>query len=192
MKNSFTKIGILAVVIMFTLTSCDKDDTEPIEPVQDKEMFAMGIEVRSDTGLMEKGILVGTEPELKKAIQGNEGEIYLTKESQANNIYIPNPDVGVSGDDTTDDCWNEITSYYNNNYNIWLQKANEYCKDVSICLTCPEAGGGLYVLYVIEPNSINCITDEELDFSLAYALKPFPYDPGDYESEEVSMYIKRM
>ncbi|RKD14443.1 hypothetical protein BCY91_08190 [Pelobium manganitolerans] len=58
---------------------------------------------------------------------------------------------------------------------------------VYVCLTCPNAGGGLYVLYAIKPNSIKCA---EVAYAEMPAFKLFTYGKTQYDSEAVSAYIR--
>lgn len=185
MKNSLTKIGILAFVIMFTLISCDKDEAKPIELVQEAEMFAMSIDLKTATGLKEKGIIVGTEAELMKAIEQNESGLRIIKESHKNNIFsiAPNEEIGDPFD--PDACWNEIYTFYDMYYDVWLQEANENCQDKMVCITCPEEGSELYAMFVIEHN---CINEEEM----VYDFHRFPFTPNDYESDKITTYIDKM
>ena len=55
------------------------------------------------------------------------------------------------------------------------------------CITCPNAGGGLFVMYAIEPNSVKC---NVLEFETMYNLVNFNYGETELEGEAVANLIK--
>lgn len=188
MKNSIKRIGVAAIIMMFSLVSCDKDD-DSVKPVEPEKMFAIDIEVTSPSGMPEKGIVIGTKPELEKVVSKKNKAQVMRKESRMNNIFVPNPNDPVEPVDPTDECWDEIEAYYDSHIQEWQFQANETCTDITRCLTCPEAGVGLFVLYVIEPTSIDCNILEVEYLLEALNFRPFPYDPIDYESDEMIRFI---
>lgn len=190
MKNSIKRIGAAAIIMMFSLVSCDKDD-DPVKPVEAEKMFAIDIEITSQTGMAEKGIVIGTKDELEKVVSVKNQAQVMRKESRMNNIFVPNPDdsVGPPEPDPMEECWDEINTYYEMHLQEWQYQANENCIDVMRCLTCPEAGNGVFALYVIEPTSLDCTILDPYHLLDKLNLRLFPYDPIDYETEEMIRFI---
>lgn len=144
--------------------------------------FFVALQLELGRGKSEKAILVGSDLELKSALS-KDSHVFLKKAAIQNNVFVPV--VGpVEPIDPTKACWDEIRNYYNAHLPQWQQQANQTCKDVYICLTCPNSGGGLFVLYVIKPNSPKCnILEAQYNFS------KFNFSDRDYDSDEVKKLL---
>lgn len=185
MKKSIKIIGIFALALV-TLFACKKDGEE----IQKDERFSVAMKVATARGGSEAAILIGSKDELKTALTKNEGKVYLKKVSEKNNVFIPvvgDPVGPVDPVNPIDLCWDEIDAYYDANVGTWREQANATCKDVIVCLTCPNAGAGLYVLYVIKPNSPKCMVMDS--FEAQFSLVAFNYN--ELDSEAVGNLIKK-
>ncbi|MBL1408442.1 hypothetical protein [Sphingobacterium faecale] len=178
MKNFIKPLGLIALVLV-ALFSCDKKDSVPVEE-QKEQMYAVNFQLEGAAS--SKGVLVGTKPELEKALKQSDGPLVVKKVSKSNNVF--EPVVGTTNP-SFDQCWTEIHNYYEAHYAEWLQTANQNCKKVMICLTCPEAGEGLFVLYEIKPTAPKCLEAVLADV----VFSPFNFGKGQYESGEVGKFI---
>lgn len=86
-------------------------------------------------------------------------------------------------------CWDEINAYVNAHRAEWQAAANQNCQTVLVCVTCPNAGGGLYVMYAFKPNSPKCAVYEQ--FEMQYSLAAFNFGDNELESEAVASFVKR-
>lgn len=187
MKKSIKIIGIFSLALV-TLFACKKDSEE----IKKEERFSVAMKIGTARGGSEDAILIGSKAELKAALTKSEGKVYLKKVSEKNNVFVPVVDGTVGPVDPVnpiDLCWNEIDAYYNAHVGTWKDQANQTCKDVVVCLTCPNAGVGLYVLYVIKPTSIKCTVMDS--FEAQFSLVAFNYNNNQLDSEAVANHIKK-
>lgn len=181
--KKFIKITSLLSIVLVSLFACKKDVAE----VKQEDRFSVGLQVASARG-SENAVIIGTKAVLKSALTPNEKPIFLKKVASGNNVFIP---IGGDGPDPVDPgqlCWDEINAYYNAHIAGWRQTANQTCTNVTVCLTCPNAGGGLYVMYVIRPTSPKCNMLEA--FEAQFSLVAFNFGNGALESEAVAAHIK--
>jgi hypothetical protein len=187
MKNSIKTIGAL-VFILFTILACKKtEDDFKVEEKEQKYSFAM--KVSSAKGEAEEAIIIGTKAELEKALSAKSGSVYLKRIAEKNNVFIPVTGTVTDGPQPVDLnklCWDEINAYYSANIATWQQSANQTCENVYVCITCPNTGLGLFVLYAISPNSVRCATVAEFTISLS----KFNFNNDELESESVANFIK--
>lgn len=181
--KKFIKIISLLSIALVTLFACKKDVAE----LKQEDRFSVGLNVASAKG-SENAVIVGTKAELKAALTANEKPIFLKKIATANNVFIPIDDEGPDPVDPGQLCWDEINAYYNAHIAGWRQTANQTCTNVMVCLTCPNAGGGLYVMYVIRPTSPKCNMLEA--FEAQFTLAAFNFGNGQLEGEAVAAHIK--
>lgn len=176
MKNLIKTFGVL-VLILCSIIACKKE--EPVQSEEAEQLFSVAIEVATQRGTTEKAIMIGTKKELESALK--EETTYLKKISVHNNVFAP-----VVGPVTppVDLCWEEINSFYNAHFEQWLQIANQTCQNVMVCLTCPKAGGGLFVMYDIAPTSPKCLTA-----TAQLAFEKFDFSENDYDTDAVAQYI---
>ncbi|TCC91653.1 hypothetical protein EZ428_07790 [Pedobacter frigiditerrae] len=182
--EKFIKITSLLSLALVTFFACKKDVTE----VKQEDRFSVDLKVASAKG-SENAVIIGTKAELKAALTASEKPIFLKKIATANNVFIPIEDEGPDPVDPGQLCWDEINAYYNAHIAGWQQAANQNCTNVMVCLTCPNAGGGLYVMYVIRPTSPKCNVLEA--FEAQFSLAAFNFGNGELESEAVATHIKR-
>jgi len=182
MKN-FIKIIGLASVILVGIFACKKDEVV----VKKEERFSIDINLATDRGTT-NAIIIGTKAELKTSLMGKDGAIYLKKVSSSNNVFVPIDDQGPMPGDPMKACHDEISAYYAANIDAWQQVANQNCRNFMACITCPNAGGGLYVMYLIKPNSPKCTILEA--FEAQFNLAAFKFTDGELESEAVAAHIK--
>ncbi len=178
MKNTIKTLALVALVLV-GLSSCDKKENA-LNEEQKEQMYAVSFQLEGAAS--SKAVLVGTKPELEKALKESDEPLVVKKISNSNNVF--EPVVGPTKP-SFEKCWGEIHNYYEAHYSGWLQTANETCKSVMVCLTCPEAGAGLYVLYEIKPTSPKCIKVVMASTS----LMKFDFGKGQYESGEVNKFI---
>lgn len=159
------------------------------------QKYAVGFQLQLNGKPSEKAILIDPKSRLKTLIENDTNEtVYLKKLSDRNPVFamIPSTTDGttdpVHPSDPTSACWKEIQSYYQNHYEEWQNQANQNCREVMVCLTCPRAGIGLYVLYVIKPNNIKCLKVAIAE--MQYTLFDFPGDDSD--SNAVAAFIEKM
>ncbi|HRO83696.1 MAG TPA: hypothetical protein PK110_02625 [Niabella sp.] len=184
MKKSIT-ISSIIILLVIGILSCQKQEIPVNEETVSTQQFAGKSLFVNEKGESEGAIIVGSNDELKAAFDNKEGYM-VRKASQSNNIFLP---VGpVTPADPFKGCWKEIKDYYNAHYSTWLAQANATCRDVLVCLTCPNAGGGLYVLYVIKPTSIKC--KEAL--AAWESIKEFNIRKANYDSPEVADFIRKL
>src|SRR5690625_3705519 len=160
MKTHFKIIGIV-VLVLIGLYSCKKNDDAKPEKKQTEQMYAVKIKSVSPKGKEEGAIVIGTKEELNRAFESGKS-MTLERIARKNNIFSPKDPVVGPGDPSSPDeeCWTEINNYYEAHYGEWLELANLHCTDVYRCLTCPKAGIGLFVMYVIHPTSLKCTVKE--------------------------------
>lgn len=185
MKKFIQIVGILTITIV-SLFACKKDEATKTK----EERFSVAINVAAGDA-SEAAIVIGTKAELKAAMAQKEGPIYLKKVAKRNNVFIPIVGEGtgpVGPVDPTSLCRDEINAYVSAHMASWQQTANQTCRNVMVCLTCPNAGGGLYIMYVIKPTNPKCFiaTAFETQFNLAV----FDFGDGDLEGEAVAAHIK--
>ncbi len=185
MKTSTKFIGAL-LITMSTFFACEKSE---VKKEAEEQKYSVALNVVGLKGEVEKGILVGAKAELEKALTAD-GAVAISKASKANQLFIP-----PIGDTPPADPWvlckSEIDAYYAEHIAQWQAQANSTCKDVIVCLTCPNANGGLFVLYVIKPNSIRCTT-LVADAAIRFGFSKFDFGVGDYEGTGVSSYIRKL
>lgn len=180
MKKSIKIIGTLAIALV-TIFACKKTEEEP----QKEERFSVNMQVAAGRGNAENAILIGTKAELKAALTEKEKTVYLKKVSTGNNVFAP---VVGPVKEPIDLCWDEINAYVNAHRAEWQAIANQTCKPFLVCVTCPNAGGGLYVMYAIQPNSANCVVLEQ--FEAQFSLAAFNFGDNELESEAVASFVK--
>ncbi|SFG65626.1 hypothetical protein [Pedobacter insulae] len=165
MKNSIKIFGSLAIIVS-VLFACKKSNDE-IKAAEKPQKFSVAIQMANTRDKVESGIVVGTKAELDKAFSETNTIVYLKKDATKANLFIP--DTGTTGPvdpvDPSALCWDEINSYYDAHIAGWLAIANQTCKPYLVCITCPNAGGGLYVMYMIKPTSFRCATIEPVSAS---------------------------
>jgi hypothetical protein len=190
MKTSIKIIGMLAIV-MTMLFGCDKAETVKEESKDQK--FSVAIKVANAKGEVENGLMIGTSKELETALSGDKDMVYLKRASKANNLFTPVVGTVTDGPvtDVFEVCWDEITAYYNEHRPQWLAAANQSCEDVIVCLTCPNSGGGLYVLYVIKPTARKCLEVADISLTERYKFAKFGFEVADYESAKVRDFINK-
>lgn len=181
--KKFIKITSLLSIALVTLFACKKNESE----VKQEDRFSVALKVASARS-SENAVIIGTKAELKAALTGNEKPIFLKKIATANNVFIPIEGDGPDPVDPGQLCWDEINAYYNAHIAGWRQTANQTCTNVMVCLTCPNAGGGLYVMYVIRSTSPKCNILEA--FEAQFSLAAFNFGNGSLESEAVAAHIK--
>jgi hypothetical protein len=181
--KKFIKVTSILTIAAITFFACKK------EAAEQKKEGQLSVAMKIVTGKStENAVIIGTKAELKAALMGKEGPVYLKKIAKANNVFIPIVGEGPDPVDPSEPCWDEIDAYFSEHIAGWQQAANQSCTNVMICLTCPNAGGGLYVMYVIRPNSPKCAiaTSLEAQFSLA----AFDFGDDQLEGEAVAAYIR--
>lgn len=186
MKTSTKIIASLALALT-VLFACKKDTGVVAQP--EEQTLAMNVQLSTARGATENAIVVGNKAELDAAFNTNKDYVIITKAAEKNNIFIPT--TGTTGPVEPVDlyklCWDEINAYVNANKPSWQAQANANCQTVYACVTCPNVGYGLFVMYAIKPNPIKCAT---VLAASAYYSK-FDFKPGDYNSESVSAYITK-
>jgi hypothetical protein len=182
MKKFIQVISILTIAVV-ALFACKKEEAE--QKKEGQLSVAMKITTAKST---ENAVIIGSKAELKAALTEKEGPIYLRKVAKANNVFIPIVGEGPGPLDPSQPCRAEIDAYLSEHIAGWQQAANQSCSNVLICLTCPNAGGGLYIMYIIRPNSPKCTiaTTFEVQFNLA----AFDFGNDQLESEAVAAHIK--
>lgn len=185
MKNSRTIIGALALIVLVTF-GCKKE-----AKLETEEQFSVAMQKSSFKGENENAIVVGSKSELEALFSGKMDRVYLKKASEKNNLFRPVVGTGTTGPvdpvDPINFCWDEINAYYNEHIQSWQAIANETCKPYVTCITCPNAGGGLYVMYAIKPNGKNCMIYEQA--AVMYNFTPFNFTINQYDTEAVSSVI---
>lgn len=182
MKKHMHIIGILALALV-TIFACKKDGEEV---KKEDDRFSVAIKVAAGKESTENAILIGNKAALKAALSKKGAPVMIKKVANKNNVFIPVND-DVKPVDPSEACWSEITAYAAAHRNEWQALANQTCTTVIRCITCPNAGGGLFVMYAIEPNSINCAA---IDFETAYALAKFNFNDSELEGEAVASVIR--
>ncbi|WP_017258289.1 hypothetical protein [Pedobacter arcticus] len=185
MKNSRTIIGALSFILLVTF-GCKKEKEAKLDT---KEQFSVAMQKSSFKGENENAIVVGSKSELEALFSGKKDRVFLKKASEKNNLF--RPVVGTTGPvvdpEPIDFCWEEINTYYNEHIQSWQAIANETCKPYVTCITCPNSGGGLYVMYAIQPKGKNCLIYEQA--SIMYNFTPFNFTVNQYDTEAVSSVI---
>jgi len=181
--KKFIQITSILTIVLVTLFSCKKEEVEQ----KKEEQFSIAMKVVNGKST-ENAIVIGNKEELKAALTGKEGPIYFKKAAKANNVFIPIVGEGTGPVNPSLPCQDEINAYYSEHIAEWQQAANQSCTTFMICLTCPNANGGLYVTYVIKPNSPRCTiaTSFEAQFNLA----AFDFGDDQLDSEAVAAHIK--
>lgn len=191
MKNVI-KIGLLLTLVLMGLVACEKSENN--ESIVEKEESLLSVSIQVETkGRVENALLIGTKEELEMALlKKSEQSIHLQKVANRNNLFKPVVGTGVVGPvqdpyDAVEACWQEINTIYTSNLPTWRAQANSTCNDVLVCLTCPNAGVGLYVMYVIKPTNPACFM-AEISFEY-YKARAFNFTKDNYESAEVNKFI---
>ncbi len=188
MKNSTKIIGALAVILSITF-GCKKEKEVKLET---KEQFSVTMQKAAFKGENENAIVVGSKADLEKIFSGKMDRVFLKKASEKNNLFLPVIGTGTTGPvdpvNPKDFCWDEINAYYAEHIQMWQAIANETCKPYVTCITCPNSGGGLYVMYSIKPNSKNCMIYEQAA-AVMYNFTPFNIPSNQYDTEAVSLLI---
>lgn len=185
--KKFIKIGsILTFALMIGLISCKKEKNVKPDKDQKEQLFAVKIQSTSNEGTQEKGIVIGTKEELGKAFNGDKG-ILLKKAARKNNVFVLAPEPVGPVTDPFQACWDEIYSYRDAHWDSWLAQANASCQVLHPCITCPEAGIGLFVTFIVKPTSIKCV-----EAKLELAMVKFDFGENVYDTPEVYEYIQKM
>ncbi|WP_199141030.1 hypothetical protein [Pedobacter sp. ASV12] len=182
MKKFIQITGILTIAVV-TFFSCKKEKTEQKE----EERFSVAMKVVT-AQTTENAVIIGTKAELKAALAAKEGPVYLKKIAKTNNLFIPIVGEGSGPSNPMLPCNQEIDAYVNAHQAEWQQQANQTCTTVMVCVTCPNAGGGLYVMYIIKPTSPRCAI--ALPFEQQFKLAAFNFGNDQLESEAVASFIK--
>lgn len=190
MKTKITKIGTLALMLL-AVFACEKKDVELAEAKEQK--FAVVTYLEDQKGSLEKAIIVGTKAELEASLMKEEAP-RLKKMSAKVNLLIPTgvvAPVGPTPDpyDPYTACWDEIEAYYDAHIAEWQALADATCQVVSRCLTCPQAGVGLFVMYAIQPNPRRCSEAVAHTIEERYHLNSFNFEEEDYDSEALIEFI---
>lgn len=166
--------------VLLALFACKKDEDNVV--VEEKEnLYAISIHMPNSRTKSEKAIVVGTKTELEGVLKGSGKPVALKKASAKNNVFVP---VVGPVKPPVDLCWEEIQDYYDAHVQEWLQIANANCQPYGVCLTCPNAGGGLFVLYEIKPTAAKCLA---LDAQFELAM--FDFSENDFDTEAVGNFI---
>ncbi|MNK09094.1 hypothetical protein D3C87_270440 [compost metagenome] len=181
MKKSIQIIGVLALALV-TIFACKKDGEE----LEKEERFSVGIKVASEKGGTENAILIGSKADLKAALTPKAKPVFLKKVSSSNNVFVPVLD-DVTPVNPGEACWAEVTAYAAAHMAEWQQMANQTCTTVLRCITCPNAGGGLFVMYAIAPNSINCTV---LELEMQHNFVKFNFNDNELNGEAVASVIR--
>ena len=186
--KKFIKIGsILTLALMFGLTSCKKENNVKPDQEQKEQMFAVKIQVNSPTGENEIAIVIGTKKELGSAFNGDKG-MMLRKAARKNNVFVLDTKPVGPVADPFKPCWDEINQYRDAHWAGWLAEANTTCKTQLHCITCPESGGGLFVMFEVKPTSIKCVKMVEA----LHQMVAFDFGQNVYDTPEVYEYIQKM
>lgn len=184
MKKFIQITGILTITAI-SFFACKKETAE--QEQQKEEQFSVAMKVATEKST-ENAIVIGTKAELKAALAEKEGAVYLKKVAKANNLFIPIVGEGTGPVNPILPCEDEITAYVNAHKAEWQQQANQTCTNVMVCVTCPNAGGGLFVMYIIKPTSPRCAI--ALPFEEQFKLAAFNFGNNQWESEAVAAFIK--
>ncbi|WP_113638855.1 hypothetical protein [Nubsella zeaxanthinifaciens] len=180
MKKSIQIIGMLAITLV-TFFACKKNEVEP----QKEDRFSVNMQVAIKGG-EENAVIIGTKAELKAALTEKEKTVYLKKVSINNNVFIP---IVGPVKDPNGLCWDEINAYVDAHRAEWQATANQNCQTILVCVTCPNSGGGLYIMYAFKPTSPKCMVYEQ--FEMQYSLAAFNFGDNELESEAIANFIKR-
>ena len=172
---------------MFGLTSCKKENNVKPDIDQKEQLFAVQIQVNSPSGKDEKAIVIGTKKELGSAFTGERGMV-LQRASKKNNVFVLDPKPVGPDVDPFKPCWDEINQYRDSHWAEWLAVANSTCKTQLHCITCPESGGGLFVMFEVKPTSIKCVKMEEA----LHQMVQFDFGQNVYDTPEVYEFIQKM
>ncbi|WP_410221870.1 hypothetical protein [Pedobacter sp.] len=183
MKKFIQILGVLALALA-TVFACKKSGEE----VKKEERFSVAMKVAEANGNTENAIIIGSKAELKTALSEKDAPTYVKKVSASNNVFIPIVDGGTVVPNPNKLCWDEIDAYVNAHKAEWQQQANQTCSTVLVCVTCPKAGVGLYVLYAIKPTSPKCTIYEA--FEMQFNISAFNFTDNQLESESVASFIK--
>lgn len=182
--KKFIQITSILTIAAIALFACKKDLPEQ----KKEEQFSVAMKVAT-AETTENAIIIGTKAELKAALEGKEGPVYLKKIAKANNLFIPIVGEGTGPVNPMLPCNQEIDAYVNAHKAEWQQLANQTCTNVMVCVTCPNAGGGLYVMYIIKPTSPRCAI--ALPFEQQFKLAAFNFGSNELESEAVASFIRK-
>jgi len=195
MKKQIATIGTLAFLLLMSF-GCEKKELATVEAEETKvEKFAVVTHVEDLKGNLEKAIIVGTKAELQKSLMGDRPAT-LKKGSERANILIPSvvgPVGPVGPVDPVDPhaaCWDEIMAYHDAHIAEWKALANQTCEVLWRCITCPNAGGGLFMAFYIHPTNPRCNLMEAVKLEEKFTLNPFNFDEDDYESDQVLEFIR--
>ena len=111
----------------------------------------------------------------------------LKKAGEKNNVFVLAPRPAGPASDPYTACWNEIYQHRDAHWAEWLSKANSTCKTQLRCITCPESGIGLFVMFEIKPTSIKC-----KEIKVEHAFVKFDFKENVYDTQEVYQYIQKM
>jgi len=174
----------LLVLFFFIGTiGCNKTEVLTGQNETDKDSYAIQVLV-TDSKSLNNGILVGSKKELEK-IFSTEGFSTVKSASNINKVLIPTG-TGVSDPrdpfDPTLDCWDEINAIYQQFYPEALVIANRHCREVLLCIGCPN--GGLVATMVVKPTSIKCIKVLEAESQISI------FDiSGGFDGKDIAEYI---
>lgn len=183
MKNLFKFFTVAFIALTFF--SCEKDDeTTPTKPQEDT--YAMSISWRTSGVESQYAILVGTKPELEKAVEtlrNNPKMALKTKRlSDVNPVFAL-----IQGTEPVGpvkphwgNCDEELQQFLDTLQSL----ANERCEETMGCFTCPENGTS-YLMHAY-PSPIECSETVKIMYSRV------SLDTDDYDSPEFKELIIRL
>lgn len=154
MKKYVNQLFVL--VLVWSLVGCNKTELVTVATEKEPEQYAIPV-LFADSKEITNGILVGSKSELFDVIKSENLGI-VKSASNVNKVFIPTGTVGPRPKDPVDPsngCWDHIFAIYEMLYPEALAVANAHCRDVLLCIGCPD---GLTATMVVKPNSIKCIT----------------------------------
>lgn len=143
MKKYFSITLILALAVT-VFSSCKKDQVKPDET---EITYAADMRIMADGADPVNATLIGSKDQLNKAIDNPKGAL-VQRIATGGNVFSP----VLDPIDSYAMCWAEVDAYYAAHIEEWQAIANRECREFLVCIGCPNAGGGLFVMYAIKPN----------------------------------------
>lgn len=183
MKKLINPLFVLFFV--FASIGCNKSEVLTVENDKETDAYAIPI-LFTDSKSLSDGILVGTKKELINILNAD-GFSKVKSASSVNKVFVPSV-IGTTNPrdpfDPTLDCWNEINTIYEQLYPEALVIANRYCREVLLCIGCPD--GGLVASMIVSPTSIKCT-----QIAAAESLLSVFKVPGGFDGGQVTDYINQ-
>jgi hypothetical protein len=176
---------LLVLFFIIATIGCNKREVLTVESESKKDSYAIPVLV-ADSKSLKNGVLVGSKKELLNIIS-TDGVSAVKSASNVNKVFVP------TGTGTTDprdpfdptlDCWEEINAIYEQLYPEALVIANRYCREVLLCIGCPD--GGLVATMVVKPTSIKCIQVLEAESQISVFSVS-----GGFDGKDIVEYINR-